>query len=214
MIGYRTIAANLIAAASLLLALVGVDLGQQLGEHGLDMPTLADQISGAINIVVALVSVVAGIWFRVKARVQVGTGKPLEPPGTVSLHPLSFVIAWFVALLAAAALFGCGAVIERDTTGTTAEQRAQMSVSEAIATAQISVTQTRALALDLLQQRQISPDTAEQANARLDEARSAIDAARALMRAATPDPAQARTRLTVATDAVRAARALLPVRTP
>lgn len=213
MIGYRTIAANIIAAASLLLALFGIDLGQFLAEHGLDLPTLADQISGAINMVVALVSVAAGIWFRIKARVQVGTGKPLEPPGGLSLHPGAFVLAWLVALFAVTALSGCGALMERDTAGTTAEQRAQMSLSEAIATTQISVTQTRALALDLLQQRQISPDTAERVSSHLDDARSAVDAARALMRAATPDPALARSRLTVATDAVRAARALLPVRT-
>lgn len=214
MTGYRTIAANLVAALSLLLGLMGVDFGQMLADEGLDVSTLTDQVGGAINMLVALLSVAAGIVYRIKARTRVGTEQSLDPPGRVRMHPGTVIFAWLVAVLVAAWLTGCGSVIERDTTGTTAAERAQMSVSEAIATTQISITQTRALALDLLQQHQISPDAAEQVNARLDDARTAVDAARVLMRAAAPDPAQARTRLTIATDAIRAARALLPTRTP
>lgn len=214
MTGYRTIAANLVAALSLLLGLMGVDFGQMLADEGLDVSTLTDQVGGAINMLVALLSVAAGIVYRIKARTRVGSDRPLDPPGRINMHPGTIILAWLVAVLVAAWLSGCGSLIERDTTGTTAQQRAQMSVSEAIATTQISITQTRALALDLLQQRAITPDAAEAANARLDEARTAVDAARLLLSAAAPDPTQARSQLAIATRAVRAARELLPTRTP
>lgn len=214
MTGYRTIAANLVAALSLLLALVGVDFGQVLSEEGIDLPALTDQVAGAINMLVALASVVAGIVYRVKARTRVGSDIPLVPPGRLNLHPGVVVLGWIAAVVVAGYLAGCGALIERDTTGMSAQQRAQASVSEAIATTQVSITQTRAAALDLLRQRQIDPDTAERINRSLDEARGAVDAARVLMRAALPDTAQARTHLGVAADAVRAARSLLPTRTP
>lgn len=118
----------------------------------------------------------------------------------------------FAAAIALGALSGCGQMATRDNPALAHEQQLAASASDAIAAGYVSVTQTRALALDLLRERTVTPDQAERANARLDEARSALDGARVLLAAARPDSAAANTRVQSATAAIAAARALLATR--
>ncbi len=116
------------------------------------------------------------------------------------------------AAIALGALSGCGQMATRDTANLTAEQQHAATASDAIAAGYVSVTQTRALALDLLREQTVTPEQAERANAQLDDARIALDSARVLLAAARPDSAAARTRVQSATAAIAAARALLATR--
>lgn len=113
-------------------------------------------------------------------------------------------------VLVAALAAGCGTVATRDTSTLTTEQRTAVASSEALASAYVSVTQTRALALDLLASGSITPDQAQRAQGALDDARVALDGLRVMLAAATPPPPGAKDdAMRRATAAIAAARSLL-----
>lgn len=104
MSGARTIIAALIAIASQVALLAGIDLGAVLAEHGIQIDVLADQITGALNLAIGIGASIAAVWFRYRAKRDLSPG---SGAGTLQCSPVVTMAAVSLAALVVMATTGC-----------------------------------------------------------------------------------------------------------
>lgn len=216
MTGMRTILSALIALVAFLLQQYGIDLNAVLAESGVDVEHLLGLADQSVNSILVVGGIVSAIWFRIRATTTV-TGAPLktpappppdDTPGRTDVRS-HWMVGALIVLMVLPLLQACSTPIARDTTSMNATERHLASVRDGMVSAYVSVTETRALTRELLAERLISVQTAQAAQHQLNQARSALDGARALLSAAAPDVPQAQGRLSIALSAIGAARAVL-----
>ncbi|MBI1397047.1 MAG: hypothetical protein GC151_13810 [Betaproteobacteria bacterium] len=99
--GARTIIAAVVAIVSQLCLLFGVDFGQVLAEHGLKIETLADQMFGAVNLLVSIGAACATVYFRFIATKRLA---PTSDGQTkLQMSAATMVLAFFLASM----IVGC-----------------------------------------------------------------------------------------------------------